>query len=167
MSRSSCESARQKPRRSSASIAARFCVRDSGAISIRSSARERAWSRASCRFSFISCERSSAGLISSKSAFSTAFAFFFACLSLKRGPARRVIKSLRGRPPRRFGNVSRVELLGREVWSQLNHHLLLVTVDIGEAGIDQDLSALLPQGSQVSVVGAFGSVQEWPEPHPA
>ena len=76
-------------------------------------------------------------------------------------------KSLPGRPPHRSGNVSRIELLGREVWSQLNHYLLLVTVDIGEAGIDQDLSALLPQGSQVSVVGAFGSVQEWPEPHPA
>ena len=45
----------------------------------------------------------------------------------------------------------------------LNHYLLLVTVDIGDAGIDQDLSAMLPRGSQVSVVGAFDFLQAWPE----
>jgi hypothetical protein len=77
------------------------------------------------------------------------------------------LKSLPDRPPRRAGNVSRVELLGRDVWSQLNHYLLLITIDIGEACIDQELLALLPQGSQVSAAGVFGSLQEWPEPHPA
>ena len=77
------------------------------------------------------------------------------------------LKSLPKRPPRRAGNVSRVELLGRGVWSQLNHYLLLVTVDIGNAGIDQDLSALLPRGSHVAVVGAFNSLQTWPEIHSA
>jgi hypothetical protein len=76
-------------------------------------------------------------------------------------------ESLPKRPPRRAGNVSRVELLGRGVWSKLNHYLLLVTVDIGEAGIDQDLSAMLPRGSRVSVVGDFESLQAWPEAHSA
>lgn len=77
------------------------------------------------------------------------------------------LKSLPERPPRRAGNVSHVELLGRDVWSQLNHYLLLITIDIGEACIDQELSALLPPGSQVSVAGVFDPVQEWPEPRPA
>jgi hypothetical protein len=77
------------------------------------------------------------------------------------------LKSLPERPPRRAGNVSRVELLGRDVWSQLNHYLLLITIDIGEAGIDQELLALLPSGSQVSAAGVFDSLQEWPEPDPA
>jgi hypothetical protein len=62
---------------------------------------------------------------------------------------------------------TRDELLGRDVWSQLNHYLLLITIDIGEACIDQELSALLPPGSQVSVAGVFDPVQEWPEPRPA
>jgi hypothetical protein len=77
------------------------------------------------------------------------------------------LESLPNRPPRRAGNVSRVELLGRGVWSQLNHYLLLVTVDIGETGIDQQLLAMLPRGSQVSVVGTFDSLQTWPEAHSA
>jgi hypothetical protein len=73
------------------------------------------------------------------------------------------LKSLPTRPPRRAGNVSRVELLGFDVWSQLNHYLLLVTVDIGDAGIGDELSALLPQGAKVSFAGAFAPLQEWPE----
>lgn len=61
---------------------------------------------------------------------------------------------------RRQGYISGVELLGRDVWSQLNHYLLLVTFDIGVTGVDQELSALLPKGSQVSVETAF--VPVWP-----
>jgi hypothetical protein len=76
-------------------------------------------------------------------------------------------ESLPNRPPHRQGNVSRVELLGRTVWSQLNHYLLLVTIDIGETGIDKELAAMLPPGSKVSVVGSFGSLQTWPEDPPA
>jgi len=71
-------------------------------------------------------------------------------------------ESLLKRPPRRQGNVGGVELLGYNIWSQFNHYLLLVTFDVGETGIDQDLSALLPQGSQVSVVGASFVPVEWP-----
>jgi hypothetical protein len=76
-------------------------------------------------------------------------------------------ESLPKRPPHAQGNVSRVELLGRGVWSQLNHYLLLVTVDIGETGIDKELSAKLPAGSKVSVVGTFDSLQTWPKGRPA
>jgi hypothetical protein len=71
------------------------------------------------------------------------------------------LKSLPNRPPRRAGNVSRVELLGRKVWSELNHYLLLATIDTEKAGIDEELSALLPQGSQVSVLGTFESLKTW------
>ena len=74
------------------------------------------------------------------------------------------LKSLPGAPAHRAGNVSRVELLGRNVFSQLNHYLLLVTVDIGDPGIEGHLSALLPRGTQISVVGEFTPVKEWPEP---
>lgn len=74
------------------------------------------------------------------------------------------LTSLPDRPPRRAGNVSHVQLLGRDVWSQLNHYLLLITIDITDGGIDQDLAALLPPGAQVSVVGVVGSLQEWPQP---
>lgn len=72
-------------------------------------------------------------------------------------------QSLPKRPSRRQGNVSRVELLGRDVWSQLNHYMLLVTIDIGETRIDQELSKMLPRGSQVSLMGTFDSLQTWPK----
>jgi hypothetical protein len=73
------------------------------------------------------------------------------------------LSSLPNRPPRRMGNVSGVDLLGRDVC----HYLLLVTIDIGDPGIDQDLSAMLPQGSRVSVAGAFDSLQTWSKTEPA
>jgi hypothetical protein len=75
--------------------------------------------------------------------------------------------SLPKRPPHRQGNVFRVELLGRDVWSQLNRYLLLVSIDIGETRIDQELSKMLPPGSKVSVVGTFESLQTWPKAHSA
>ena len=74
------------------------------------------------------------------------------------------LKSLPSTPPHAAGNVTRVELLGRNVFSQLNHYLLLVTVDIGDPGIEGHLLALLPQGTQISVVGEYAPVKEWPEP---
>ena len=74
------------------------------------------------------------------------------------------LKSLPERSPHRAGNVSFVELLGRDVWSELNHYLLLVTVDIGDPGVEQELLALLPQGTQVSGLGDFNSLQVWPAP---
>lgn len=71
------------------------------------------------------------------------------------------LASLPNRPPRRAGNVSRVELLGADVWSQLNHYLVRITVDIGGGGIAEELSSKLPAGSKVSTVGAFASLQSW------
>jgi hypothetical protein len=78
------------------------------------------------------------------------------------------LEALPERPPRRAGNVSRVALLGEGVWSQLNRYLVLVTLDIGEGGdgIDTALSALLPEGSQVSVVGTYEQLQSWSKPEP-
>jgi hypothetical protein len=73
------------------------------------------------------------------------------------------LKSLPDRPLHRAGNVSHVELFGRGVWSELNHYLLLITVDIGGNNIAQELSALLPPGSQVSAAGDFEYLGEWPE----
>ena len=72
------------------------------------------------------------------------------------------LKSLPERPPRRAGNVTHVKLLGRDVWSELNHYLLLITIDITDGGIDRELASLLPEGSQVSVVGVVGPLQQWP-----
>jgi hypothetical protein len=66
------------------------------------------------------------------------------------------------RPPRRAGNVSQVELLGRDVWSQLNHYLLLITIHITDGGIGADLAAMLPPGAQVPVAGVVDSLQQWP-----
>ena len=74
------------------------------------------------------------------------------------------LESLLNTPPHAAGNVTRVELLGRNVFSQLNHYLLLVTVVIGNPGIEGRLSALLPKGTQISVVGEFAPVREWPKP---
>jgi hypothetical protein len=70
------------------------------------------------------------------------------------------LAALPDRPPHRAGNVSRVELRGTGVWSELNHYLLLVDVDIGDPRIDLD--TLLPPGSQSSVVGSYESLAAWP-----
>jgi hypothetical protein len=72
-----------------------------------------------------------------------------------------LLASLPERPPRRQGNVERVELLGTDVWSKLNHYLVLVTVDIGDPGID--LTSVLPAGAEVSLVGSYAPLQSWPE----
>src|SRR3954470_15162590 len=59
------------------------------------------------------------------------------------------LESLPQQPFHRAGNVSRVELLGREVWSELNHYLLVLHVDIGHVNLS-DLPAHLPPGSEVT-----------------
>ena len=76
------------------------------------------------------------------------------------------LASVPKRPPHAFGNVSKVELLGAGVWSQMNHYLLLLEVDIGDPRID-GLKPLLPKGSKMSVVGTYESLQTWPETRPA
>ena len=71
------------------------------------------------------------------------------------------LASLPGRPPRRQGNVERVELLGGDVWSQLNHYLLLVSFDIGDPHIDW--ASLVPPGGEVTVIGSYAPLRHWPE----
>jgi hypothetical protein len=51
-------------------------------------------------------------------------------------------------------------LLGANVWTQLNHYLLRLTVDIG--GPDLDLASVLPEGSQFSEIGSYEPLQSWP-----
>ena len=70
------------------------------------------------------------------------------------------LASLPGRPPKRSGNVQRVELLGGNEWSHLNHYLLLVTVDIGDPDID--FTWLVPSGGEASVIGSYAPLQNWP-----
>jgi hypothetical protein len=71
------------------------------------------------------------------------------------------LASLPERPARRAGNVRSVELLGGNVWSELNRYLLLVEVDIGDPGID--LTSLVPAGGEVSVIGSYAPLQRWRE----
>lgn len=71
------------------------------------------------------------------------------------------LASIPGRPSRRQGNVGRAELLGADVWSQFNHYLLLVSVDIGDPGIDW--ASLVPPGGEVTIIGSYASLQHWPE----
>ncbi|MDQ1412107.1 MAG: hypothetical protein QOE07_695 [Acidimicrobiaceae bacterium] len=71
-----------------------------------------------------------------------------------------VLGALLERPARRSGNATEVQLLGTDVWSQMNHYLLLVTVDIGDPGID--LSALVPGGGEATVIGSYANLRQWP-----
>ena len=68
------------------------------------------------------------------------------------------LAALPGRPPKRAGNVSQVQLLGADVWSRLNHYLVIVTVDIGDPNIDW--SAFLPHGAR-SGRGSYAPLLEW------
>ncbi|MEA2450661.1 MAG: hypothetical protein QOG63_2593 [Thermoleophilaceae bacterium] len=71
------------------------------------------------------------------------------------------LASLMDKPPRRSGNVSHVQLLGADTWSNLNHYLLLVQTDIGPPSLA--LESVLPAGAEVSEIGAYAPLQEWPE----
>lgn len=77
------------------------------------------------------------------------------------------LESLPTRPLRRAGNVSHVKLLGRSEWSELNHYLLLVEVDIWIGKADPDLAAALPPGAEMSVIGDYAPIQEWSKPLPS
>ena len=71
------------------------------------------------------------------------------------------LESLPQRPPHRSGNVSRVELLGKEIWSEMNHYLLVLHVDIGDVNLSE-LPAHLPPGTEVNVVGSdYRPIDEW------
>jgi hypothetical protein len=72
------------------------------------------------------------------------------------------LESLPQRPPHRSGNVSRVQLLGKDTWSNLNHYALVVSVDIGDPGIEQGLLDVLPKGSTVAMHSDFNVLDEFP-----
>ena len=67
-------------------------------------------------------------------------------------------EGLLARGSHRMGNVSRVDLLGANEWSQLNRYLLLLEVDIGEPPLE--LETLLP-GAEVTHVGSFAPLETW------
>ncbi len=71
------------------------------------------------------------------------------------------LAALPGRPSRRSGNVSRVELHGADKWSTLNHYLLRVMVDIGGPGFKPE--EVLPPEAEVTVVGAYDLLDAWPK----
>jgi hypothetical protein len=71
------------------------------------------------------------------------------------------LESLPQRPFHRAGNVSHVELLGKDIWSEMNHYLLVLQVDIGRVDLSE-LSDHLPPGSEVNVVGGdYQHINEW------
>ena len=63
-------------------------------------------------------------------------------------------------PPHAMGNVSQVQLLGTDVWTQMNHYLLLLTVDIGEPRLE--LECYMPEGSTTRVIGSYRPQLEFP-----
>jgi hypothetical protein len=73
------------------------------------------------------------------------------------------LQSLVDKPPRRSGNILHVELLGTpDEETAINHYMLVVIYDLagGLPDIKQELSTLLPQGTQLSVEGST-FWQEW------
>lgn len=75
------------------------------------------------------------------------------------------LASLPNRPLNRRMNVSEVKLLGGSAWSQLNHYLLLMTVDVEGGDIGQELLTKLPPGSKLSAAGPFEAVKTWTRGH--
>lgn len=62
------------------------------------------------------------------------------------------------RPFFRSGNVSRVELLGANEWTNLNHYLVILSVDIG---IPRDLDSILPPHAEMTLIGPYTSLDSW------
>jgi hypothetical protein len=70
------------------------------------------------------------------------------------------LAALLERPSRRAGNVRGIELWGGHTWSRLTQYLLLVSVDIGNPGID--FAELLPPGGEASTIeGSFEPLRKW------
>jgi hypothetical protein len=70
------------------------------------------------------------------------------------------------RPFFRSGNVSQVELLGANEWTNLNHYLVILSVDIG---VPRELDGIVPPGGEMTLVGPYSSLETWhrvgePEP---
>jgi hypothetical protein len=70
------------------------------------------------------------------------------------------IAALLERPPRRSANAVRAEIHGMDTWSNLNHYLLMVTVDISGPGFELD--EVLPPEADATIIGAYAPLATWP-----
>ncbi|HEX2047808.1 MAG TPA: hypothetical protein VHF27_08590 [Acidimicrobiales bacterium] len=70
------------------------------------------------------------------------------------------LAALLERGPRRSANAQRVELHGADTWSNLNHYLLMVTVDIGGPGFELD--EVLPPEAEAAIIGDYAPLAAWP-----
>jgi hypothetical protein len=68
------------------------------------------------------------------------------------------LTALPARPLHRSGNVSHVELLGANEWTNLNHYLVVLSVDIG---IPRDLESIVPAGGEMTLIGPYTSLESW------
>ena len=71
------------------------------------------------------------------------------------------LAALLEREPRRSANVQRAEIHGADTWSNMNHYLLLVTVDIGGPGFD--LEDLLPREAEARIIGDYDLLESLPK----
>ncbi len=69
------------------------------------------------------------------------------------------LAALLERGPRRTANALRVELHGADTWSNLNHYLVMVTVDIGGPGFELD--ELLPLEAEATIIGDYDPLETW------
>jgi hypothetical protein len=76
------------------------------------------------------------------------------------------LESLPQVPPHRMGNVTDVQLLGNNTWSNLNRYVVILTVDIGDPGVEAALLGVLPAGSTVEVFSDYALIDEWHEAAP-
>jgi hypothetical protein len=53
------------------------------------------------------------------------------------------------------------EIHGADTWSNLNHYLLLVTVDIGGPGFE--VADLLPPEAEARIVGDYDLIEKLPK----
>ncbi len=60
---------------------------------------------------------------------------------------------------RRAANAFRVELHGADTWSNLNHYLVMVTVDIGGPGFE--LADLFPPEADATIIGDYALLETW------
>jgi hypothetical protein len=74
------------------------------------------------------------------------------------------LSSLPSRPLQRVGNVSEVSLLGGDESGGRWSLLVMLEVDSAVPGLERGLLEVLPEGSEVSILGTFGRVAVWPEP---
>jgi hypothetical protein len=70
------------------------------------------------------------------------------------------VAALLERGPRRSANAQRVEIHGADTWSNLNHYLLMVTVDIGGPGFELD--EIVPPEADATIVGDYELLESWP-----